>query len=84
MLVKVPSFLTSLDKEKKEEMMKQYKSWKALEIAELLKEHLTNELDQLIKEDERDSFSTYFQTRWSKAKRLGRREQIRQLIKDLQ
>ena len=84
MLVKVLSFLTSLDKEKKEEMMKQYKSWKTWEVAELLKEYLTNELDQLIKEDERDSFSTYFQTRWSKAKRLGRREQIRQLIKDLQ
>ena len=84
MLVKVPSFLTALDKEKKLEMMKQYKSWKAWEVADLLREHLQSELDRLIKEEEKGSFPTWFQTRWSKAKGLGKREQLRQLIKDLE
>ncbi|MGL1886322.1 MAG: hypothetical protein OCD76_07385 [Reichenbachiella sp.] len=84
MLVRIPSFLTSLDKEKKQEIMKQFKSWKSWEVCELLKAHLQSELDQLILEDEKDSFSTWFQTRWSKAKRLGKREQLRQLIKDLE
>ena len=64
MLVKVPSFLTTLDKEKKLEMMKQYKSWKAWEVADLLREHLQSELDRLIKEEEKGSFPTWFQTRW--------------------
>ena len=84
MLVRIPRFLTSLDKEKKQEIMKQFKSWKTWEVADLLRAHLQSELDQLILEDEKDSFSTWFQTRWSKAKRLGKREQLRQLIKDLQ
>lgn len=81
--VRVPSFLTRLDQEKKAEMMKQYKAWKAWEVAEHLKTHLQNELDKLIQEEEQSSFTTWFQTRWSKAKSLGRREQLRQLIKDL-
>jgi hypothetical protein len=83
-LVRIPSFLTNLDKEKKQEMMKQFKSWKAWEVADLLKAHLERELDRLIQEEETNSFPTWFQTRWSKAKRLGKREQLRQLIKDLE
>ena len=65
-------------------MMKQFKSWKAWEVADLLREHLESELDRLTREDEKDSFSTWFRTRWSQAKRIGRREQLRQLIKDLE
>lgn len=84
MLVRIPSFLTSLDKERKQDLMKQYKAWKSWEVADLLKVHLQNELDRLIQEDEKDSPLSWFQTRWSRAKRLGRREQLRQLIKDLE
>ena len=65
-------------------MMKQLKSWKSWEVSQYLVEHLEGELDRLIQEDEKSSFSTWFQTRWSKAKRLGRREQLRQLIRDLE
>lgn len=81
--VRIPSFLVKLEKDKKLEMMKQMKSWKAWEISSLLVNHLQHELDRLIKEDEKDSLLSYFQTRWSQAKRLGKREQLRQLIKDL-
>jgi len=82
--IRVPSFLTKLDKEEKTEMMKQFKSWKAWTVSEYLVTHLQEELDRLIVEDERDTFLSWFQTRWSRAKRLGKREQLRQLIKDLQ
>ena len=81
--VRVPSFLMKLDKEKKIEMMKQLKSWKAWEVSDLLVQHLEDELDRLIREEEKGSFLSWFQTRWSIAKRLGKREQLRQLIKDL-
>jgi len=81
--IRIPSFLTKLDQAEKVDMMKQLKSWKAWAVSEHLVKHLEDELDRLIKEDERDSFSSYFQTRWSRAKRLGRREQLRQLIRDL-
>ena len=81
--VRVPSFLTKLDKEKKMDMMKQFKSWKSWEVSELLVQHLEDELDRLILEEEKVSFSTWFQTRWSNCKLLGKREQLRQLIKDL-
>ena len=82
--IRVPSFLTKLDSEYKKEMMIQFKSWKAWAVSEHLVSHLQEELDRLIKEDEKDTFTTWFQTRWSRAKRLGKREQLRQLIKDLQ
>lgn len=81
--IRVPSFLTKLDREKKIEMMKQFKSWNAWEVADLLREHLESELDRLIQEDEKNNFSSWFETRWTKAKRLGKRDAIRQLLKDL-
>ena len=82
-LIKVPSFLTKLDKEDKMEMMKQLKSWKSWAVAEHLVVYLESELERLIEEEEKGSFPSWFQTRWSKAKSLGRREQLRHLIKDL-
>ena len=81
--VRVPSFLVKLEKDKKIEAMQHYKIWKTGIVAELLVQHLNDELDRLVKEDEKDSLLSWFQTRWSQAKRLGRREQLRQLIKDL-
>lgn len=81
--IRIPSFLTKLDKERKVELMKEYQQWKEWEVTELLKQQLQDELDQLIQQDEKNSFSTWFETRWMKAKRLGKREVIRQLLKDL-
>jgi len=82
--VRVPSFLTKLDQEKKKEFMQLYKAWKADPVAEMMVEHLESELTKLIVEDEKDTPLSWFQSRWSRAKRLGKREAIRHLIKDLQ
>ena len=81
--VRVPSFLTKLDKEKKVEMIKQWSTLKGYECIDLMKEHMEQELDRLVLEDEKSSCITWFQTKWGSAKRLGRREQLRNTIKDL-
>ena len=81
--IRVPSFLTKLDKEEKIEMVKQWASLKGYKCIDLMKEHMERELDKLVLEDEKSSYTTWFQTKWSKAKRLGRREQLRTTIKDL-
>ena len=81
--VRIPSFLTKLDPEQKKEMMQQYSSWKRWGVAELMVKHLEDELTKLILEDEKDSPLSWFQSRWNRAKRLGKREAIRHLIKDL-
>ena len=81
--IRVPSFLTKLDKDKKVELIKQWSTLKGYECIDLMKEHLEDELARLILEDEKSSYVTWFQTKWSKAKRLGRREQLRKTIKDL-
>ena len=64
-------------------MIKQWSTLKGYECIELMKEHMEQELDRLVLEDEKSSFTTWFQTKWSNAKRLGRREQLRSTIKDL-
>ena len=81
--VRVPSFLTKLDKEKKLEMIKQWSTLKGYECIELMKAQMEDELEFLMQEDEKSGYVTWFQTKWSKAKRLGRREQLRKTIKDL-
>jgi len=81
--IRVPSFLTKLDKEEKVEMIKQWSTLKGYRCIDLMKEHLEDELERLIQEDEKASPVTWFQSKWGKAKRLGRREQLRKTIKDL-
>ena len=81
--IRVPSFLTKLDKEKKVEMIKQWSTLKGYECMDLMKEHMEDELELLMLEDEKSSYVTWFQTKWGSAKRLGRREQLRKTIKDL-
>lgn len=81
--IRIPSFLTKLDQAEKVSMMKQLKSWKAWSVSEYLVKHLEDELDRLIREDEKQDFLSKFQTDCSRAKRLGRREQLRSLIRDL-
>jgi hypothetical protein len=55
---RIPSFLTTLDKETKTEVM-------------------------MVQEDEKSGFSSWFQTKWNRAKNLGKREVLRKLTKDL-
>jgi len=81
--IRIPSFLTKLDKEEKTEAMKEYMQWKIQFCTEYLAKHLEEELERLILEDEKRSCVTWFQTKWSKAKALGKREVLRHIIKDL-
>ena len=81
--IRVPSFLTRLDKDKKVEMIKQWSTLKGYVCIDLMKEEMENELEFLMQEDEKSSYVTWFQTKWSSAKRLGRREQLRKSIKNL-
>ena len=82
--VRVPSFLSKLDEKEKKEMMQLLKPWRASPIAEHLVAYLHSELDQLSKDEEKQIPVSEFQTRWNHSKRLGKRENLRQLIKDLQ
>jgi len=79
----VPPFLHTVDADIKVKMIKQHKIWKNWDINELLVKHLEDALESLIRQDETESFSSYFETRWAKAKRLGKREAIRNLLKNL-
>lgn len=81
--VRIPSFLTKLNPEEKAEMMKQFKSWKKWAVAEAMVEHLEEELTKLIQAEEKDSPLSWFQSRWSRARNLAKRELLRQIIKDL-
>ncbi len=84
MKIRVPSFLTKHDQELKQELMLEFKRWKTNKVTNELRDFLEGELTKLITEDEKDNFSTLFQTKWQRAKRLGKREQLRNLLKDLQ
>lgn len=64
-------------------MVKQWSYIKGHECIDIMQAHFESQLKQLIIEDERSSPVTWFQSKWSGAKRLGRREQLRILIKDL-
>jgi len=81
--IRVPSFLTKLDKEEKKEMMIGYMQWKKHPVAESLVKYLEGELERLTLEDEKNSFSSWFQTRWNLSSRLGKRQVIRAILKDL-
>jgi hypothetical protein len=82
-MIKVPSFLTHLDKNEKRELMKEYILWKKQHCTEYLIVKLEDELNKLILEDEKNNFSSWFETRWTKAQRLGKRAALRQILKDL-
>ena len=81
--IKIPSFLTKLDREEKVEMTKQWSTLKGYKCFDLLQEHLENQLEQLISTDETSGFASWFQTKWNLAKSHGKREILRKLIKDL-
>lgn len=81
----VPEFITqySTSKEEREKLMKQYCIWTQQDISKMMVSHYEKKLDKLIREDEKESPLSWFQWKWGKAKRLGKRETLRQLIKDL-
>jgi len=81
--IRIPTFLTKLDQAEKVDMMRQLKSWKAWAVSEYLIQHLESKLDRLIQEDEKQDFLSKFQTNSCRAKRLGRRQEIREILKDL-
>jgi len=64
-------------------MIKQWSTLKGYECIDLMRQDMLDELEFLMHEDEKSGYVTWFQTKWSKAKRLGRREQLRKTIKDL-
>ena len=81
---KIPEFIAqNPSTEEKQRLMKQYLKWKKWEIAEMMVNHYQKKLDRLIQEDEKDSPLSWFQWKWGKAKRLGKREALRQFINDL-
>ena len=80
---RIPSFITSLDKGTKETVMKEWLSVSRSHSIEHLTNYLQQEVDRLVREDEKGSFTTFFQTKWNRAKNLGKREVLRKIIKDL-
>jgi len=82
-MIRVPSFLTKLDKEEKREVMKEYMLWKEQYCTTYLVKQLEGELEKLTIEEEKHNFSSYFETRWARAKRLGSRATLRHILKDL-
>lgn len=80
---RIPSFLTTLDKETKAEVMKEWITVSNSRSLEYLRTHLQQEVERLVQEDEKSGFSSWFQTKWNRAKNLGKREVLRKLTKDL-
>lgn len=80
---RIPSFLTTLDKETKTEVMKEWITVSNSRSLEYLRAYLQQEVERLVQEDEKSGFSSWFQTKWNRAKNLGKREVLRKLTKDL-
>lgn len=82
--IRVPPFIRKIEKqEDREAMMKQYASWKRWAVAEEFVKYLEKEIERLVLEDEQDEPESEFQHKWSRVKRLGKRELLRKIIKDL-
>lgn len=79
----IPEFLSHLPKEEKKRLMLQYQSWKKWEIAEIIVKHYEDKLDRLVLEEEKESLLSMFQSKWARAKRMGKRKALRLVIKHL-
>lgn len=75
--------LSTKSPEDKKEYVGRYKTWKVDEITEIMLSQYQTEYKRLIQEDEDESPLSWFQSKWSKAKRLGKRQALRQIILDL-
>lgn len=82
---RIPVFLAAelkrtSDKEDKDKLFEQWKQIKNNEILQLMVESLESDLDSLISQDEKDDFLSKFTSSSKRAKRLGERKRLRQLI----
>lgn len=79
-----PEFIAQLaSKEDKERLAEQLDVWRKSEVVGLMVKYYEKVLDKLILEDEKDNPLSWFQFRWGKAKRVGKREALRKIINDL-
>jgi len=65
------------------EKLTQYAYWQRAEICEMLVKELESKLEKIMLEEERESPISLFQSKYNRAKNLGRREVLRSVIKDL-
>lgn len=83
--IAIPPFLADYIKtldsqEKRDEVVTQYKVLKQNKVVELMLASLEKELERSVLEDERDDFLSKFASQSKKAKRLGERKKLRQII----
>lgn len=87
--IRIPAFITSPfsethGKEDKEVFLQEYKRWVNSEFTEHLTNHLHKLLKHKIQEDEdKTSFASLFESKYSRAHSLGYRKALRELIKQL-
>ena len=81
--VRIPTFLLCTPKEILSETLQRYKLWKQDVTCEQLVEHLESKLDTLMLEEEKFTPVSLFQSKYERAKNLGKREVLRSIIKDL-
>lgn len=83
---RIPVWLDSLmkkaDAQEKQELFKLYQSLKKHKLIKTMVSHAEKELERMTIEDERDDFLSKFTTQTRRAKRLGERKQLRQLVKN--
>lgn len=81
--VRIPTFLVGTPKEKLGETLTEYHIWQRADTCEKLVGHLEDKLEKLLLEEEKDSPLSLFQSKYNRAKNLGKREILRSIIKDL-
>lgn len=74
--------MKTMNQEQKQELFKQYREIKKHKIIRAMVEHSEDTLTRLVQEDERDDFLSRFTSQSKRAKRLGERKQLRQLVKN--
>lgn len=84
---KIPRFLIPLFNEcetddERKELLKKLELYKDDKITKAIKNYLEKTSKELDLEDEK-VFSTWFETKYRRAQRIGRKKQIRHIINDL-
>jgi uncharacterized protein YoaH (UPF0181 family) len=88
MSFKIPSFLSahlsSLTDNQKQEAVERYKRWYAHDFTELFNQHLEDEYNKLVQEDEdKGDFLSKFQFSYVSIRNKAKRGLLRSLIKKL-
>lgn len=83
---RIPVWLDGLMKkasqQERQELFELYQSLKKHKLIKAMVSHSEKELERMTIEDERDDFLSKFTTQSRRAKRLGERKQLRQLVKN--